>query len=114
MDISKGNNGHEAVIKVKENLVNITTYERNIFKLKMAMEKHRSFRSSKSPKSPTHGHHHPVDLIILDLEMPIMGGLKACEIINKLYDDYQKYKKGKLVPTIINLPYKSPSKFISN
>ena len=43
------------------------------------------------------------DLIILDLEMPIMNGFLACKNINDLYEQYVKVKKGKKMPLLKSL-----------
>lgn len=55
-----------------------------------------SKRDSSSSASNVNGGHYCG--IILDLDMPIMGGLEACERIIKAYKDFEKHSTGKHIP----------------
>ena len=79
-----GNNGAEAVKEIKRNLKEIVRHERNKARkqrgekgddsaIDSQVESNNEGAGEKSTGVPTH-----YNLIILDLNMPIMGGKEAC------------------------------------
>lgn len=82
---SYAKNGHEALMHVQANLNELSKATRRL-------------RDSNSRSSQNVSGHYCG--IILDLDMPIMGGLEACERILNAYKDFENLSQGNVIPFI--------------
>lgn len=89
-------NGHEALKHVQSNLKALSR-KRN----------RHDLNSASSTVIPDH-----FCGIILDLNMPIMGGLEACERIVNAYKGFENHNDGKVIPLISTSKTKKKEKHL--